>query len=167
MNALTVEVKFLVSGNATYQELLRALIEIHQRPRRFGPLRAGSRRLSQGPGSAVNSPRHGEVEHTRRLLAQCRIARIRSSASLVSSKGNSTEEAHSRPWRLNLTSEKKAAREEPPFLAGTVRSKDELARDLGNSLIRCSGRKRSVRRRRRELHELYLAKERRVSVRIR
>ena len=62
---------------------------------------------------------------------------------------------------------KKAAREEPPFLAGTVRSKDELARDLGNPLIRGSGRERSVGRRRRELHEGYLAKERRVSVRIR
>src|SRR5271155_29897 len=49
----------------------------------------------------------------------------------------------------------------------TLRSEYELARDLGNSLIRCSGRKRAVRRRRRELHEGYLAKERRVSVRIR
>src|SRR5271155_4122488 len=50
---------------------------------------------------------------------------------------------------------------------GTVRSEDELTRDLGNSLIRGSGRKRSVRRRRRELHEGYLAKERRVGVGIR
>jgi hypothetical protein len=49
----------------------------------------------------------------------------------------------------------------------TVRSEDELARDLGNSLIRGGGRERSVGRRRRELHEGYLAKERRVSVRIR
>src|SRR5271163_158431 len=50
-------------------------------------------------------------------------------------------------------------------MLGTVRSEDELAGDLGNSLIRGSGRKRSVRRRRRELHEGYLAKERRVGVR--
>src|SRR5580692_3091824 len=49
----------------------------------------------------------------------------------------------------------------------TVRSEHELARDLGNSLIRGSGRERSVGRRRRELHEGYLAKEWRVSVRIR
>ena len=57
--------------------------------------------------AAINSPRHGEVEHTRRSLAKCRIARISSSASMVLSKGNSTEEAHSRSRRLNLTSEKK------------------------------------------------------------
>jgi hypothetical protein len=99
-----------------YQELLRALIEIHPRPRGLGPLQAGSRRLSQGLGSAINSLRHGEVEHTRKSLAKCRIARISSSASLVSSKGNSTEEAHSRSRRPNMTSETKAAREEPPFL---------------------------------------------------
>ena len=48
-----------------------------------------------------------------------------------------------------------------------VRSEDELARDLRNSLIGSSGRERAVGRRWRELHELYLAKERRVGVRIR
>jgi hypothetical protein len=105
-----------MSGNATYQELLRALIEIHRRPRGFGPLQAGSHRLSQGPGSAINSLRHGDVKHTRRSLAKCRITRVSSFASLVLSKGNSTEEAHSRSRRLNLTSEKKAALREPPFL---------------------------------------------------
>src|SRR6202035_2212236 len=49
----------------------------------------------------------------------------------------------------------------------TVCSEDELAGDLRDSLIGGSGRKRSVRRRRRELHEGYLAKERRVGVGIR
>src|SRR5580692_11615349 len=48
---------------------------------------------------------------------------------------------------------------------GTVRSEDELARDLGNSLIRGSGRERSVGRRRRCLGKGHLAKEGRVSVR--
>jgi hypothetical protein len=100
------------------RELLRALIEIHPRPRRFGPLRAGSRRRSQGPGSAIDSPRHGEVEHTRRSLAKCRIARISSSASLLLSKGNSTEQALSRSRRLNLTSEKKGGSRRAAFSSG-------------------------------------------------
>src|SRR6202035_3149800 len=55
------------------------------------------------------------------------------------------------------------------FFSGvrTVCSEDELAGDLRNSLVRGSGRKRSVGRRRRELHESHLAKERRVSVGVR
>jgi hypothetical protein len=68
-------------------------------------------------GSAINSRRHGEVEYTRRTLAKCRIARIKSFASLVlSKKEDATEEAHSRTRRPNVVSEKKATHEEPPFL---------------------------------------------------
>src|SRR5580692_3066072 len=48
---------------------------------------------------------------------------------------------------------------------GTVRSEDELARDLGDSLIRGGGRERSVGRRRRCLGKGHLAKEGRVGVR--
>ena len=95
INALTGEVKFYFKWTVTNQELLRALIEILPRPRGFGPLQAGSRRLSQGPGSAINSLRHREVALTRRSLAECRIARISSSTSLVLSNGNSTEAGHS------------------------------------------------------------------------
>ena len=69
---------------------------------------------------------------------------------------------------MNMTSEKKAAREGRPFLNGTVRLEDELPRDLRDSLVRRSSRKRSVRRRRRRLRERHTDRRTAaVSVRIR